>query len=151
MGEEDDVPQWRVRETRERYEKRRQMEMKEYGEDEYARRVKATAAVIDTVCGWVKPLVSEARERGFVYFRCGLKLMPNLAVGLEFADGKGQFYERSIGLERLMRKHLSGPVATLPEYTDVSNAVHRYVRGLEGIKMLNHGMKAKRVRANIRQ
>jgi hypothetical protein len=71
--------------------------------------------------------------------------MPSFALRLIFANGTGDFYSRSLGLERLMKKHLSSP--RMMEYHDVSNVVHLYVRGINGIKMLEHNMRRNRVSA----
>jgi hypothetical protein len=144
MGKEDEAPEWCMREMKERYEKRRQDEIKEYGEEEYARRIKAKEAVAKAVNERAAPMVDEARACGFMYFRCGLNTGTSIAIVLQFADGKGKYYERSIGLEKLMRKHLVHP--SLPEYCDVSEALHREIRSMDGIEMLWYGMKRKKVR-----
>jgi len=119
--------------------------IKRFGEDGYEQRQRSKQLVIDALISRVDPLVDEARASGFVFFRSDLRLMPTYAVRLCFADAEGRFYVRSLGLERIVKQHLSSP--QLSEFGDIENAIHVHVRRLDGIAMLERDMRRKRVRA----
>ncbi len=46
----------------------------------------------------------------------------------------------------MTRKYI--PDSSWTEYHDIDSYLHAYVRSLDGIGMLGHGMTAKRIRAN---
>jgi hypothetical protein len=115
-----------------------------YGEEELERRKQAKRAIADERCQRINPIVDDARRRGFGYFRSLLDLRKD-GIRLQFADGKGTFYERMIGYSKLSNKH--NIHLLLHDRSDIENSVHSYVRGMDGIGMLDHGMTATRVRA----
>ena len=118
------------------------------GEKEYARRPRAIDIAIDAACERAKPFVEDALKRGFSYFQSELNTGGGARrIDLEFANGKGQFYRRCLGLMKLMQKHVPRP--TLPEYFAVSTGVNRYVVAFEGIRTMESGIRAQRVMANI--
>lgn len=146
MAEESPLPEWRIRESRERHEERRRQELASYGEEEYARRSRAKDAVIGVLCERVKSIALDAKKRGFSFFACELNLgTRNMPIRLEFADGEGAYFEKSLGLMREALKQ--GLKPTLPEASDINAAVHNYVRSIDGIRMLRPGMTRHRVRA----
>jgi hypothetical protein len=145
MAEHDEVSEWRVREAEARYARRRVEEIERYGEDGYKRRRQAIEAVLAAVFEKARPSAEEALSRGFKHFSCDLPLTRGMALSLTFADGKGHFYRRSLGLEKLMRKHLSHP--RLPEYCDICNGIRSQIRKLKGIEMMQRGMRIRRVSA----
>jgi len=136
---------WQVTEARKRREERKHEEIARYGEEGYARRQEAKQAVLNELKGRLDLFAEGAKKRGFVYFRALLDLHRNISIRLQFADGKGKFYERSVGLERLVTKHLGH--ALLMDFSDIEGLVHSYVRHIPGIGMLDHGMQVERVRA----
>jgi hypothetical protein len=89
-------------------------------------------------------LAEEAKKRGFVYFRVDRR-SNGVSIRMQFADGKGKFYERSVGLERLVKEQFGSPF--LPVYSDIEDLVRSYVRNLSGIGAADHGMLDERVRA----
>jgi hypothetical protein len=88
----------------------------------------------------------DAKKRGFVYFRADLHAN-DVSVRLQFADGKGRFYERSVGLRLLVKKHFGN--AFVPVYSDIANLVNFYIRDLPGMGILDHSMLAQRVPAKV--
>jgi hypothetical protein len=112
-------------------EERRQKELARYGEQVYADRQKAIDAAIDVVVGWIIPLMDEARKLGCGFFRCDLHhALRSTSLGecirIQFADGRGKYFERCPSLDKTMNRFLTHPSG--PEYWDVVSAVHRYVR-----------------------
>jgi hypothetical protein len=121
-------------------------ERRRLGEEGYAKAVAARDIAIQRLRERVDPLVADARRRGFVYFRSLQEIGARSAtIRLQFADGKGSFYERRLGIEKLV-KEVGMPSGWKWR---LESAIHSYVRSLDGIGMLDHGMQAKRVRANI--
>ena len=139
---------WQITEARKRHETRRREEIAKLGEENYRRRQAAKRAVFEELRERLDTLANNAKARGFVYFRARLNLggPAEITLRLQFADGNGKFYEHSIGLERLIQKHLG--TAVLMEYSDIENLVHLYIRNLPGIEMLRRGMQSERVRAS---
>jgi hypothetical protein len=118
--------------------------------DDDPQRDAAKADAIKELQGLVLPLVEEARQRGFVFFDCYLKTsLPTMPVRLQFADGTGSYYEKSLGIHKVAQKHGFSP--TLGDATDINATVRSYVRHLDGIRMLDRGMRRRRVSANIGQ
>jgi len=146
MAETAEGIAWQAKKLRELRDEWHRAERASRGEEEYTRILGARAAAIQALCNRADPLVIEARTRGFVYFRTmrDLGSRPD-AIRLQFADGKGSFYERSLGIERIASK------VGLPRawYRELEPALHSYVRSLDGIRMLASGMQIKRVRANL--
>jgi DNA-binding FadR family transcriptional regulator len=140
-----EIEPWQVTEARKRHEERKHEEIARLGEEGYARRQEAKQAVFNELKTRLDLLAEDAKKRDFVYFRTLLDLHKNTSIRLQFGNGKGKFYERSVGLERLVTKHLRN--ALLTEYSDIEALVHSYVRNLPGIAMLDHGMQVERVRA----
>jgi hypothetical protein len=98
--------------------------------------------------GRLGPLIDDARKRGFVFFSCALDLsLRSMPIRLRFGDGRGAFYERSLGIMKVAHEHGWGPL-TLGDAVDFKVHVQAYVRSLDGIKMLGHNMSRRRVRAN---
>jgi hypothetical protein len=145
MPDEEHTGKYWVDLLRKNAQERRESELKKYGGEGYQKRQQAKRVVIEAVIERINPFVDEARKRGFVFFQCDLELMPSFALLLYFADGRGHFYSRSIGLERLMNKHVTLP--GIMDHHDIKNAIHFYVRGLDGIRMLERSMRRKRIRA----
>ena len=52
-----------------------------------------------------KPLVEEARQRGFPYFRVYYRISPSCSVVVVFKNTADKRYSRSIGIERMWRKY----------------------------------------------
>jgi hypothetical protein len=128
-------------------EEHRTNQIERYGEEGYSEREKVKDAVISDVIQRANPLIDEARRRGFVFVRCDTNRdAMSLPVTMQFADGKGQFYERSLPIAKDAAKH--GLRVTLSDAVDVRVAVESYVRGLDGFKGIESGMKRRRVRAN---
>jgi hypothetical protein len=143
---EESAFQQRARELRQQRDEIEERDRAHYGEEEYQRRYTAKVATVRTLYERVNPLVEEARKRRFVYFRCSLDTGPDMSIRLQFADGRGTFYERSLSIGKVARVH--GLRVSLIDAVEINGSVHNYVRGLEGIKMLSRGMTARRVRAN---
>jgi len=144
MADDEALPDWRVREARQRWEEWRQFELAHYGEEEFARRIEGKKAVPGVLCQRVTPLAEEALRRGFPYFGCELDIGKARAIVLQFADGEGAYYQRSIRIERLMKERLNIP--QLPDYYDIKAAVYLHMRKLEGIRMMGRHMRARKVR-----
>jgi hypothetical protein len=103
--------------------------------------------VVSDVIERVNPLVDEARRRGFMFVRCDTnRNAMSLPVIVQFADGKGQYYERSLAIAKDAAKH--GLRVTLSDAVDVRVAVESYVRSLDGFNGIESRMKRRRVRAN---
>jgi hypothetical protein len=68
-----------------------------------------------------------------------------MSIRLQFADGHGAFYERSLSIGKMARAQ--GLQVRLSDAVEINGSLHIYVRSLEGIQMLSRGMTAKRVRA----
>ena len=134
----------RARELRNQRDEIEKQDRSRLGEEEYQRRRGARRATIKTLCQRVMPMVEEARKRRFVYFRCSLDTGPGMSIRLQFADGKGAFYERSLSIDKVARDH--GLETRLTDAVEINGSLHVYVRGLKGIEMLGPGMTAKRVR-----
>jgi len=128
-------------------EEHRESQIRQYGEEGYAQREKVKDAVISDVIERVNPLVDEARRRGFTFIRCDTnRNAMSMPVTIQFADGKGQFYERSLPIAKDAAKH--GLSVSLSDAVDVRVAVENYLSRLDGFKGIESGMKRRRVRAN---
>ena len=127
-------------------EEHRENQIRQYGEEGYAEREKIKDAVIGEVIELAKPLVDEARNRGFMFVRCDTnRSARSLPVIVQFADGKGQYYERSLAIAKVAGKHELS--VTLSDAVDLRVAVENYVRSLDGFKGIESRMKRIRVRA----
>jgi hypothetical protein len=107
----------------------------------------AKQAVFDDLRERLDLCAEDAKKRGFVYFCADLQAN-DVLIRLRFADGKGKFYERSVGLRLLVRKHFGH--AFFPVYSDITNLVHFYVQDLPGMGTPDQGMMMERVPANER-
>lgn len=145
MGSQSEFEQ-RSRELRQGHDALEQMDRKRYGEEEFQRRHMAKLATAQTLHERVQPLVEEARKRRFAYFNCELGSSSQWSIRLQFADRDGAFYERSLSINKVAVT--LGLKPTMIDALEINGSVLAYVRGLDGIKMLGRGMKAKRVRAN---
>ena len=109
-----------------------------------AHRQAAKQATLQELQRIVMPSVEEARHRGHVFFDCLLKIsVRSMPIKLQFADGQGAYYEKTLGSQKLALKHGFSP--TLGDAVDFNAGLRVYIRGLEGIKMLDRGMKGRRV------
>jgi len=124
----------RLREMRDELERKQRTK---YGEEKWALRQDGGRAGL---------LAEDARNRGFVYFSTILDLSSDgCPIRLRFCDGKGDFYERSLGHEKMSRQH---KLHTLPnDWTDFKSAVYCHVMDMGGMKMRGRGMGRNRVRA----
>ena len=137
------VPGWLV----ELADEHRKNQIQQYGEEGYTQREAVKDVVIAQVIEHAGPLVDEARRRGFTFVRCDTNRDAlSLPVLIQFADGKGQYYQRSLAIAKVAATH--GLNVTLSDAVDVRVAVENHLRGLEGFKGIESNMKKKRVPAS---
>ncbi len=116
-----------------------------YG-DAYEEWLRIRAAFKSDVWAWIKPMAEDASARGFRYFRCNQDTN-RFQLQLQFADGKGSYFQRSVSLNRFADKYALS--LNWDECLRIRSAVESYIRELVGMGMLDHGMTARRVPANM--
>lgn len=140
---EDEPFMYQVLRLRKRRREIDERDQELYG-DGYQERLRIRDAIGSDVFEWIKPMAENARARGFSFFRCNTD---RSRLQLQFADGKGAYFQRSVSLKRFADKY--GISLDWNECPDISSATESCVLGLNGMRSLDHGMTSKRVPANI--
>jgi hypothetical protein len=150
--QENNTPSFWPWHLRKMADERKQRELEKFGEKGYAERQAGIDRAVDEVITWVTPLMEEARSRDFKYFRCSLDLgraaSTAFGIRMQFADGKGNYFERCPGFTKILEKYVGH--ASIPEHWDVVDAIHSFVRQ-RGFGMLESRMCRQRVKLNKRQ
>lgn len=139
---EDEPFRYEVLRARKRWKELDERDKARYG-DGYEERLRIRAAIESDVLEQIKPMAENARARGFCFFRC---TEDSDRLQLQFADGEGAYFQRSVSLNRFAAKHR---IPSWHECSRISSAMEHYVEDLYGMRSLDHGMMSRRVPANM--
>jgi len=141
---EDEEVSYEVLRLRKASKERDDKDKARYGEEGFKARQETKRAIGRDLVERIRPVAEAAKLRGFVYFQC--RPGPHYdGLELQFADGKGTYFRRSIRLNRFADKHRIS--LDWQECFDIASALEHAVKDIFEMGYLDHGMTAKRVRA----
>jgi hypothetical protein len=126
-----------AREWEEKERRKRQYE----ASPEYQLRLRQNSTLAADLMIQMRPFIEQARRRNFLYFRSLVDYGKRDTLKLQFADGKGSYYVRSVSVAKLAEKHGIDPDMHL-----IDGRIYHAMLD-DGFGGLDHGMQVTRVRA----
>ena len=114
--------------------------------------VESEAAVLsqlsEELCARAVAFASDAYLVGFPFFACDIKSnLRGAPIRLQFADGTGDFFERTLRLRMVSIK--KGLWLSPEQKIGIMDAVRSRVLNLNGVQSIVHGMKRRRIPAKV--
>ena len=104
-------------------------------EEFVARRSRAEKAILEDLCTRVLPMVEAARNRGFDSFYCRVNMsIHTYPMKIRFFDGKGNFFDRSLGYAKVASAHGLDPGTV--DSVSIQCGLRSYILRVEGMRLV---------------